>query len=53
MTSTDRVLRVISLTHKLVRYSWSLQLQEQLAAARRAGAAPDTLLLLQVRGRMR
>lgn len=45
----ERRLRVVSLSSQLVRYSWSLQLQEALAAAARQGEAPDTLLVLQVR----
>jgi hypothetical protein len=45
----DGTLRVVSLSNRLVRYSWSLALQEALAADRKADAAPDTLLMLQVR----
>lgn len=41
-------LRVISLTNQLLRYAPSLQLQEKLVAERKAGTAPDTLLVVQV-----
>jgi lipoate-protein ligase B len=41
-------LRVISLTSQLLRYAPSLQLQEKLVAERKAGTAPDTLLVVQV-----
>jgi len=41
-------LRVISLTNTLLRYKPSLGLQEGLVAERKAGTAPDTLLIVQV-----
>lgn len=41
-------LRVISLTSELLRYAPSVQLQERLVAERKAGTAPDTVLLVQV-----
>jgi hypothetical protein len=39
---------VVSLTKQLLRYAPSLQLQEKLVAERKAGTAPDTLLVIQV-----
>jgi lipoate-protein ligase B len=42
------LLAVVDLTARgLMRYAASLALQERLAELRRAGAAPDTLLLVQ------
>lgn len=41
-------LRVCSLTHKLVKYEPSLELQEKLVQQRKAGAVEDTLLIVQV-----
>lgn len=43
-------LRVLSLTNQLLRYQPSLQLQERLVGERKAGTAPDTLLVVQVGG---
>lgn len=40
-------LRVISLTSDFLRYAPSVQLQERLVAERKAGTAPDTVLLVQ------
>lgn len=45
---TKGPLRVISLTNQLLRYRPSLELQERLVAERKAGTAPDTLLVVQV-----
>jgi hypothetical protein len=47
-TSVMRDLVVLWFGSQLVRYARALRLQEQLAEARKAGAIPDTLLLLQV-----
>lgn len=43
-------LRVLSLTNQLLRYQPSLQLQERLVGERKAGTAPNTLLVVQVGG---
>jgi hypothetical protein len=54
MASAARpVLAVVDLTAGLVGYGAALRLQERLADLRREGAVPDTLLLLQVRWRVR
>jgi hypothetical protein len=45
---TRGCLRVISLTSELLRYTPSVQLQERLVAERKAGTAPDTVLVVQV-----
>lgn len=44
----NQVIRVCSLTHKLLKYGPSLQLQEQLVQHRKAGQIGDTLLIVQV-----
>lgn len=43
-----RVIRICSLTHQLLEYGRSLQLQEQLVQQRKAGQIGDTLLVIQV-----
>jgi lipoate-protein ligase B len=45
------VLAVVDLTPRLLGYAAGLRLQERLAELRRAGAVPDTLLLVQVGAR--
>ena len=43
------LLRVVNLGARLVPYGLASQLQDALAAARRAGQGVDTVLVLQVR----